>query len=544
MDGYIPIFPSHESSREDGQRRYSVLCATVLAVLLGTVFSGSLAAQGGAPNPSYSDAVQRLQRDGFTVAMEQFATSTPDTARRRDAMEWLIWAYRKAKDSYRAQAWARQLRSVDPENPIAAAEIEDAGHELSFMTPADPTAEQRLTAAKNSLSKMDTLSPPEDMPASQFQQFKQELSRNLNAAVGYAYYGRKDYATARPYLRNTLATGPENPQYVYALAIADLYGKNPEETEGFRLLARAVNLTRGSPASQQLDAFARQKYLERGGSSTNWDQYLAATRVSMPGAPATATVAANQPSMSPSRATSRQEPAETARPHQTPQTAQKTASPPVSNPPPAPANRSEPTTMASATGPNIPMHSTRELESSGAPFSLGILIESDKTSRDSRRAILNSLTDLVRRLRDNDEAFLMSFSKGLVFEEDLTNNSQALENGMENIHPSEGTALYDAVAFASGHLHRIARNRKRVLLVISDGENRTSQMSPLELSGELDVSEVQIYCIGLGASTWEDQYRLKALAERTGGKAMFISESQQFRTAARQVAMVLGIDLQ
>jgi hypothetical protein len=490
-------------------------------------FCGELTAQATAP---YDDAALRLQRDGYTLAMEQFVTSTPDPVLKRDGLVWLIAQYRRIHDNYRAQAWARQLLITQPHNPIAIAEIEDAGHELSFTTPADPNAEARLSTAKDALTNLPGVSAPRGMPAPEFNQLQQELIRALNAALGYAYYVRKDYVNARPYLRNTLASGPENPQYVYALAIADLYGKNPDETEGFRLLARAVNLTRGTPASQQLEAFARHKYQERGGTSADWDQYLAATRVSAPG-PSQSTVALN--TANPNSSAVKGTPQKSA-----------SAAAPMTAMPERPANRSEPTGLAGTPGPNIPIHSTHDLSSPGAPFSLGILIESDKTSRESRRAILNSLTDLVRRLREDDEAFLMSFSKGLVFEEDLTNNSAALENGMENIHPSEGTALYDAVAFSAGHLHRIARNPKRVLLVISDGENRTSQMSPLELSGELDVSGVQIYCIGLGASTWEDQYRLKALAERTGGQAFFLSQSQQFRAAAQQLATVLGIQLQ
>ena len=70
---------------------------------------------------------------------------------------------------------------------------------------------------------------------------------------------------------------------------------------------------------------------------------------------------------------------------------------------------------------------------------------------------------------------------------------------------------------------------------------RNLDIGPLELSGELNVSGVEIYCIGLGAETTEDQYRLQALAQRTGGSTVFISGTDQFRSATQQVAHTLGI---
>jgi Ca-activated chloride channel family protein len=177
---------------------------------------------------------------------------------------------------------------------------------------------------------------------------------------------------------------------------------------------------------------------------------------------------------------------------------------------------------------------TRPAVPSGAPFSLGILVETSKTSGDSRRAVINSLIDMVRHLRDDDEAFL-------VFEEDLTSNSKALEKAMDNIKPQSGAALLDAMTFGAGHLQRIGKNRRKVLLIISDGEDQSTQYTPTEVVTELSASGVEIYCIGMGANTQLDESRLKAIARRTGGEAVFIDSAGQFRSATREVALDLGI---
>lgn len=174
-------------------------------------------------------------------------------------------------------------------------------------------------------------------------------------------------------------------------------------------------------------------------------------------------------------------------------------------------------------------------------MSVGLLIQSSLAQKQTRQPIVFSLTDLVRRMRQNDEAFVMSFSRGLAFQEDLTSNDKALESAMDSIAPEPGAAIYDAVTFAAGHLNRIARNKNRVLVVISGEGDRNSGVSPLELSSELNVSGVRIYCIGLDVYSQSDQARLQQLAGYTGGRAFFISSPDQIRGALQSISGDLGI---
>ncbi len=112
---------------------------------------------------------------------------------------------------------------------------------------------------------------------------------------------------------------------------------------------------------------------------------------------------------------------------------------------------------------------------------------------------------------------------------------------MESIKPQSGTALLDAVTFASGHLDRIARKgSQRVLLVISDGKDISSHSSPYDVTGAIDSSGVKIYCIGLDIGDSADRSRLQALAQRSAGRAEFV-KPESFRDAVQSVAKNLGI---
>lgn len=658
---------SHRVERSPSASAHSRAIKRLLVLTLLLVAAVGIGPRAAAQTDSevraYNQVVQQF-RGGDLLALERWVAAAPQGFLRTNGTQLLIWEYRRMGDSPRAQRWATELLSVQPNNPLALAIMANSPSlPLTETSPHEPGADQALSMAKRALRGIDQMKPIEGMPESTFYAMKDELRRSLEGAIGYAYYQRNDYVTAREYLRRSVASSPRNAQFTYALAISDLYGNPPDEAEGYQMLARAVNLSQGTPAGNELARFAWERFYQAGGTREAWQDYLANTRVppppqepaeqpviearatppatvasapsaapatnvtggtaaaasappaaAAPTTPTTTTPAVSAPDAAaptttaptgsaptsgatvassaatrPSAPATTTAPTTTGAPASTPATsAAGTAAPPASTPvttasaapaptstaqpaavqqpaaqapaaapasaPPAaqptaapPPQRDEPVEIARATPPDVtrppvaPPRPKREIVPVGAPVSVGILIETATTTGATREAVINSLTDMVRRMRDTDEAFVMSFSDELAFEQDLTDNAQALGEAMDNIKPVSGTALYDAVAFASGHLKRVARNNKRVLIVVSDGTNRTNRISPLELSGQLNLSGVEIYCIGVGANTTETQYRLQALADRTGGRALLTSDVGQFRRATQQVAQAIGI---
>jgi Mg-chelatase subunit ChlD len=171
---------------------------------------------------------------------------------------------------------------------------------------------------------------------------------------------------------------------------------------------------------------------------------------------------------------------------------------------------------------------------------MGILLQTEHLTRENRKQIFDALSDMVRHLRNDDEVFIMAYGKKLDFEQDLTGNPKLLEEAMSQIKPETGTALLDAVAFAAGHLERIATNKNRILLVISDGRNTPSQNNPLTLSQKLNT--VRVDCIGLEVGGDSGRRQLESLAAYSGGQVSFANDSSQLRSAAVQMAEGIGIE--
>jgi len=511
-------------------------------VMLLTFLPLNVAAQNTSADPAniYQQAVAEKQTNRRILALEQFVAAQSRGPRHVDALELLVWSYRQIGNQQKASSWAQKLTDADTENPVALAVLADSAryHEGSSL---DQNMANSLSLAKHGLRQIDYLKPPEGISAQEFSEMQSATRAWLNGAAGFAYVHLQDYVTARTYLRKAATLQPENPQYVYELALADLMGKQPESQEGFVYLAKAVNLTQGTPAGAQIAQFASNRYRSAGGSDKEWGQYLVAT--ASPNSHAS--VASTTP---PASTVAKSEPHITIKTSTLPESsrAEEAHLPNPNDRTAAKATRSEEELRAATlVPPPLPPTQTapKPLSHPGAPVSIGILLQAAVDNKENRRAITYALSDLVRHLRANDEAFILSFSHDLVFEQDLTANYDLLRDAVDSVKPATGAALLDAVGFASGHLNRIARkNNNRVLLVISDGRDANSKSSPYEVTGAIDASGVKIDCIGFGIGESESKSRLQALANRTGGQAAFVFDPGAFRAAARQMALGFGID--
>ncbi len=478
---------------------------------------------------AHVEATERLQR------LEQFSIHARPGPLKSAALEMVIWEYLRSGNVRHALTWANELAASDKNNAVAIALLSDdakAAVQKGSMKP-----ERLLSMSHHGLDTLPQLQRPLGMNGADFALEQRQAYAMLSSAAGFAELRMKDYTSARVYMHNALAVQPGNAQDDYTLALADLNGNNPNTREGYWYLARAVDLTRGTPEGAEIARFARARYVKDGGSTADWDRFLASAGTPAANGPSTAAAASATPPPLPAPPSKTVQPVETASVHP----------PTVSKPGNSPSGTklgkspSTPSVWADDTTSNPPVRK-RQIPAATGPMSLGILVETSLANKQNRAAVVNSLTDMVRRLNDRDEAFILTYDNNIVFEQDLTSDPQQLEQAMESIKPQKGAVLDDAIAFAAGHLARIAKYPNRVLLVISDGRNVDSHASPLQTSAEINAAGVRIYCIGVDVSDAEGQYRLQTLAASTGGRSNFISTPGQFRNATRDIAKNMGID--
>jgi tetratricopeptide (TPR) repeat protein len=538
------------------QRFVQLLRYSVFAVLLAVFcFPHSVArAQSAAESISaYADAIKQSTIAERITAMERYLALSSGGSLKVDALEFLVWDHMRLGHQPQSAQRARELMAISPANPIAMAVLS--------QNPEAPQGkgmvQDRLAALNAAKSRLDHLNKPEGMLDRNFQMLRQQVAIMLTGAIGLSYLEIEDYPQARLALQQAVGNDPNNAQWVYGLALALLNGKNRDQYRGYWYLARAANLTEGTPQGRQIADYARRTYHNDGGKEAGWQRFTASA-AALDAPPSPESGGAGTASGVSSAVVS---PAKTA-----PATVSNNAASASANSSAAKRSGPNPSSSAATSSAYVPgktkasigfedtlreplspeparppadLHRPKVLAAPTEAVSLGILIETSLLTGQNRGAIIATLKDIVRNLRSNDEACILVFSDQLDFEQDLTANDQLLEDAISQIRPKQAKSLLSGIAFAAGHLKRIGKNSNRVLLVISDG--RTSQANADTLMFRSQVSGVRIDCIGLRADGAMERALLERVAAYSGGKAAFASGPGEFRTAALEMTRGMGI---
>jgi VWFA-related protein len=173
------------------------------------------------------------------------------------------------------------------------------------------------------------------------------------------------------------------------------------------------------------------------------------------------------------------------------------------------------------------------------PVSIGILIDNSGSMRDKRQAVNTAALDLVRGSNPEDEVFVVNFSDEAIIDADLTSDINKMKEGLEQIDSRGGTALYDAVVASSDYLAKKGHREKKVLLVITDGEDNASTDTLEQAVRRVqDDSGPMIYTIGILGGEHEKRAKraLEQLALQTGGVSFFPKDLGEVDQIARAVA--------
>ena len=142
------------------------------------------------------------------------------------------------------------------------------------------------------------------------------------------------------------------------------------------------------------------------------------------------------------------------------------------------------------------------------PVSLGIVLDASGSMEGekmaaAKQALQRFLFDL---LSEEDEVFLYRFDNRPQLVHPWTRNKEDIASQLRRIQPRGATTLYDAVAEAIP-LAATGRNRKKALLIISDGNDSSSYTRIEELKRLIRESEVLVYAIGIDAMSQTQPYR-------------------------------------
>jgi VWFA-related protein len=174
------------------------------------------------------------------------------------------------------------------------------------------------------------------------------------------------------------------------------------------------------------------------------------------------------------------------------------------------------------------------------PVAMGIVIDNSGSMREKRTKVNQAALNLVRSSNPQDEVFVVNFNDEYYLDQDFTNDLLKLKEALEKIDAKGGTALYEAVVASADHLKRDAKLERKVLFVVTDGEDNASRETLEQAVKQLqEENGPSVYAIGvLGDEEHPKRARhaLEIIAQKTGGLAFFPKTLDEVDEISRQVA--------
>jgi VWFA-related protein len=175
------------------------------------------------------------------------------------------------------------------------------------------------------------------------------------------------------------------------------------------------------------------------------------------------------------------------------------------------------------------------------PVSLGLIVDNSGSMRDKRKQVESAVVALVKSSTRDDEVFVVNFNDDLYLDVTMTNDSKKLEEGISQIDSRGGTAMRDAISASIDYMREKSRKDKKVLLVVTDGNDNASAITLEKLVQRAQQSEVLVYAIGLlneeeRREAKRAERAMEALTKATGGQSYFPGALAQVDEIAKQVA--------
>lgn len=183
------------------------------------------------------------------------------------------------------------------------------------------------------------------------------------------------------------------------------------------------------------------------------------------------------------------------------------------------------------------------------PLRLGLIIDTSSSVKDrlpfEQKAAVKFLQDVLTD--DRDLAFVVGVNNSVLVVQDFTPDRVRLSRAVNQLAPGGGTALWDAVAFASEKLGRRTETQPvaRILVVISDGQDNSSSAALKNAAASALRNETVIYTVSTrelvdeSSSSLLGDRALKALSALTGGASFVPGSLRRLNATLADVQQVI-----
>lgn len=182
------------------------------------------------------------------------------------------------------------------------------------------------------------------------------------------------------------------------------------------------------------------------------------------------------------------------------------------------------------------------------PVSLVFAIDTSGSMRPKLDTVITASINLAKETKTGDELAVIEFKDQPELLEEFTNDINDVIDTLKGLVASRQTAMLDALYLAADYASKEGKNRRKAVILVTDGLDRDSYYKFSEVIDHLRETDTQIFLIGFTGDLERDsalfhksekskaEQLLTKLADETGGKAFFPKELAEVHAIAQQIS--------
>lgn len=181
------------------------------------------------------------------------------------------------------------------------------------------------------------------------------------------------------------------------------------------------------------------------------------------------------------------------------------------------------------------------------PLTYGLLIDCSGSMRTQLQQVVEAGMRIVNTNKPDDETFLVRFVSSDIIEtvQELTSDKRLLKNGLDSLFVEGGqTAVFDALYLSAEYLAKQKSDpnavRRRVIILITDGEDRNSYYKKDDVLRYLGSTNTQVFTLALTRDLPSNKVDkafkfLAELATDTGGRTYYASTHADIERISNEI---------
>ncbi len=188
---------------------------------------------------------------------------------------------------------------------------------------------------------------------------------------------------------------------------------------------------------------------------------------------------------------------------------------------------------------------------SDLPLDVAVLMDTSNSVKPKLKFEKDAAVSFLQTMLTSrkDRALFATFDSQVELHQDFTNRLDLLTRAIDKVKAQGETRMYDAIYSVCEEKMMATTNRRRAMVIITDGEDTVSEHSLAEAIDIAQRSETVVFIIstkaggffGVDAGTVDrkEDKDLKRLAEETGGRAFFTAQVIELERSFSAIALEL-----